>query len=591
MNRAFLIALCCVLSAVGVRAATLELLQEKWGFDGTVVPGRINILSVEVRNPSSQPFDGILELYKGGGVGIRYDAPLVERCFISPGARRWVQFYPYVRHEHENWVLEWALGPNGSRSLKRPKLGPPARVFLRDPESVMGLGSLPHPTLDDNLFPPTVAATDGLQSVLLDHAPRWEPVRREAFLDWLRRGGEVHLLLDRAGRHPVFTGELAVLNSTAERHRVGAGLVTRHEVTGRDADEEALATKGYPAPTLKAGDDSAPGRIEDMEGFLFHSLGGLTRPRHSWGLIYLTTIAYVVLLGPLNFLYARKRRDYRLSILFFFLCVAGCALALHYLGRRGQNEATAVHYLACARHIEGDSYDVTQWADAFVTRGAIYDITHDAPHNLYSACEDTERVRGQIANGLKGVFRVDIPVYSRCSFLHRGKLKGHHIQLKVAEWKGEETLERLVLEPAPGFPEDPECMFALHRDTWYDLALRGGKLEAVRRSGPPEGAGVSPDFYPSYGRRRWGRHYGDEDSEVPAEKRLARLAPLLCAREAGGHLFGHNIPSPPGPKDRVRVFIFTRCPETFDVQGRRFGRRLGFVLYSIGLWRPEDRNG
>ena len=451
---ATLILAAAILGVAPACAAALEVSQSQWGFDGKVVPGRIAILSVEVGNPSAAPFDGVLRLHKETGLGGRVDAPLVEPCFLSPGAARWVQFYPYVRDEHEAWVLEWGLGAKERHLLPGIEVGPPARVVLHDPDDPLASGrGVRFRPFRENLFPPTVAATDGLHSVLLDRVPRWEPVRRQAFLDWLRRGGEVHVLRTPSGRHPVFPDELAVLSSPLERHRVGAGLVLHHAMGRAEASDAALAARGCPPCQLVAPPDYAPSRIGDIEEPLFRALSDMTRPRHAWGFIYLTVVAYIVVLGPLNLLFGRKRRNYRHTLLFFLLTVAGAGVLLYFLGRRGHDEATAVNSLACARQIDADTYDVTQWVNVFVTRGATYRITHDAPHNLYSGCQDREAIRGLIANGKDGVFQVDIPLFSHRPFLHRAKLKGDHIKLDVVRWSVGERLEELVLAAEPGFPQ------------------------------------------------------------------------------------------------------------------------------------------
>src|SRR6185369_3950315 len=49
-------------------ARALEVQQVRWGFDGTVVPGRFNLLSVLIGNPSTKPFDGTVNLYKSRGM-------------------------------------------------------------------------------------------------------------------------------------------------------------------------------------------------------------------------------------------------------------------------------------------------------------------------------------------------------------------------------------------------------------------------------------------------------------------------------------------------------------------------------------------
>ncbi|HUT37286.1 MAG TPA: hypothetical protein VNE39_27640 [Planctomycetota bacterium] len=583
-------AVASVLIAVSARAATLGVGTVRWGFDGKVVPGRINVVSVEVVNPSPAPFDGLLRLYKDRGLGDRAGAPLVEPCFLSPGATRWVQFYPYVRNEYDRWFLDSEPGAGERCELGKPKLGPPARVLLHDPEDPLGTGrDIRFPLFADPLFPPTVAATDGLDSVLLDHVPRWEPVKSQAFLDWVRRGGELHLLHDRSGRYPVFGDELAVLNASQERQHVGAGLVLRHALSRREVSNEALAAKGCPPRRLITASDYSG--MNDLEDPLLRALSSLTRPRHAWGLIYFTAIAYMVVLGPLNFVFGRKRRNYRLTLLFFLLSVAAAAAAMYGLGRRGHGEATAIHSLACARQIDADTYDVTQWVSAFVTRGATYDITHDAPHNLYSCCEDHEAIRGAIANGKDGVFRVDIPLYSHRGFLHRAKLKGHHVKLSVVRWRGSDRLEELALAPEPGFPDDVREMWAVHGDSQYRLTRQDGELRVVPHSASAISQSSPDDILPVW-QRNWRHGWNAEDTETPPEEFLGRFWRVLMAREMGGTgSFHQEISRRPPDKDHVRVFLFARAPQGFEIKSDRFGKRLGFVLYCIDLFRPEDRNG
>ncbi|MBM4041080.1 MAG: hypothetical protein FJ290_21480 [Planctomycetes bacterium] len=586
----------CVLLAASARAATLKVGTVYWGFNGTVVPGRINLLSVELANPSPVPFDGELRLYKDSGVGGRVDASLVEPCFLSPDGHRWVQFYPYVRGEHEAWLLEWGPGADDRcelgklGALGKLTLGPPARVALYDPGAATGMSgdpSIKH--FPDHLFPVTVAATDGLHSVVLSHAPRWEPVRQQAFLDWLRRGGELHIVQGDGGRYPTFSDELAVLNSPRERQHVGGGLVLRHAVRPRDVTNDFLDKAGCP-PCEFAPEPNYSG-MNDLEQPLLRALSGITRPKHAWGLIYLTALAYIVVLGPLNYVFGRKRRNYRLTVLFFLGSVAAAAFVMHVLGRRGFGEAAAVHSLACARQIDADTYDVTQWANVFVTRGAEYRIAHAAPHNLYSGCSDHEAIRGVIMNGRDGAFVVDIPLYSHRPFLHRAKLTGDHIQLKVVAWRGTKQLEELVLALEAGFPEALHDMWALHGGLWYRLARQGSELRAATPGRQMEH--FFPDQLPDDLAPPWQRgwRYGQDsdDDEVPPERVLARYRHVLAAREVGGsRFFLREFARRPPDDEHAQVFLFARAPQGFAVQGGRFGRQVGFVLYCVDVFRPGD---
>lgn len=66
------------------------------------------------------------------------------------------------------WTLTWNGGPAtfDATRLDRER----AHVLLSPPDSLVRAGG-GLKSLADDLFPPTVAATDGLHSVVLDYAP------------------------------------------------------------------------------------------------------------------------------------------------------------------------------------------------------------------------------------------------------------------------------------------------------------------------------------------------------------------------------------------------------------------------------------
>ena len=588
MSRVALIALLGACTVAPAGAGTLEVVDHFWGFDGRVVPGRINLLSLEIANRSAKPFECVLSLHRTDVVGRRLGAPLIAACFLSPGASRWVQFFPYVREDEDTWTIEWAGGPKGGCRLRTPAFGPPARVILRDPRDPLATRARVR-VLSDRLFPPTVAATDGLDSLLIDYVPGWEPARRRALLDWLRRGGELHILHDRSGRYPVFPGELAVLNSPLDRTRVGAGLVVRHPLGRFEVSNEVLAEKGYGLPKLQ---ESQQAIIQNVEATLFDRLSEMTRPDHNWLVIYLVSLSYIILIVPVNFVFGLQRRDYRFTLLFFLVAVAGSACLVIFFGRRGRGEAAAVNSIACARQLDADHYDVTQWISAFVVRGAAYDVTHDAPHNLYATCQQEEAVLGVIRNGKGGLFRVDMPLYSDRAFLHRGKLEGHHIKLRVVRWRGGEVLEELVLAPEPGFPADVGEMWALHRTQCYRLVLDGSRIRADTRTGRSTSRFFSESAFSAcahpYDRRRW----LDEPREGSPGYPFFRLVRPLIARAIGGTgYFRYYLTRPVFARDRVQLFIFTRSPESFHTKGTPFGKTTGYALYHVDLFKPERSDG
>ena len=322
---------------IACSAAALEVRDTLWGFDGKVVPGRFNPVSVLLENPAPSAYDGALLLHRTDALGGRVGEEIVEPCYLAPFTGRWVQFHVYVREEDESWLLTWDPKMGEREALPAPRLGPPACVFLQDPESVSqawtGLRRFP-----DNLFPSCVSAAETLYSVVLDHVPHWEAARQQAFMDWARAGGIVHLAQDGTGKYPVFPEDMSELNAPGERLRVGAGLVVRHAAEAREIGESFLAAHGFPMPEgLKVSDKAMMGGPEDL---LFDDLKSMTRPTHNWPLIYGLLLAYVVLLVPVNFIMGRKWRDYRRTIAFCLAVVAVFGWLFSVVGRRGYGEST-----------------------------------------------------------------------------------------------------------------------------------------------------------------------------------------------------------------------------------------------------------
>jgi hypothetical protein len=574
-------------------AYALEAEEFVWGFNGKAVPGRFNILSVLLTNRAERPYEGVLFLYRSDGLGGRRGAELVRPCFVSPYSSKWVQFYPYVNDEYETWVLR----PQGAGTIEipQPRLGAPAFVFLTDPDSPFARATALK-VFPENLFPPTVTAADGLYALAIDHAPAWQAPRREAFLDWLHRGGIVHLFYGSSGKYPQFHADLSALNMPVEDFHVGAGRVVRHPCSRHEVTDkmlEILKMKGFAAPQLKESETYTP--ISKLEDSFFEMLGRMTKPRHNWTAIYLIIIGYLIVLGPVNYLFGRKRRNYWLTIVFFLVTVFCVGYVLRLVGHRGFGETALVHTVSYARPLTEDTYDVTQWTSVFVTGGDYYDITHLSPHNLYSTCQDYERVNGAVQNGRNGFFHVDIPMYSSRAFHHRGKMKGHRINLKVLTWEGDEELESLLLEPGPGFPEDVLEMYAIYRDQVYMLSENDGRIGITHE----EPKSIS-EFFPEEELMTW-RYMLPFEDFVAEDQDTGRIAArkmrafqvmnkALIARSIGGtEAFPHRVEYSPLSDNRVQVFIYARSPEGFEIKKTGFGKETGYVLYHVDVFRPQTK--
>jgi hypothetical protein len=563
-----------------VPVSALEVREVKWGFDGRVVPARFNLLSVLVDNPEGIPFDGTVNFYKSRGLADRVGAVYQTPCFLSPTTARWLQFYVYIDNQYDQWRLDWGRGPDDHHDIEAPKWGPPAQVLLTDSETTAGTISA-FKQFPEDLFPTTESATSGLDSLLLDHAPHWEPAKRQAFLNWLRAGGTVHVLKDADGRYPMFTDELGVLNSSRERFRIGAGGVVRHGATAREIQMQDCQEGDVPMREFKPGEPAAPDQTADS---FLGALAELSQRRYHWGLIYLLAIAYAVLAGPGILRAGRKLADYRLRIALLLATVAGFAWLFDLVGRRGQGEASVIHALSYARAIEADNYDVMQWVNVFATRGAKYTITHAAPHNLYATGQDYEPVNGEIENGKDGRFVVDIPMFSRRAFLHEAEMKGAHIPVKIVRWDGADTLSQLVLNVGPDFTKQILEGWVVHGNQIYAMNLTKDGLEFgdAQKQSLQTFVSASGGLQPGMAYQ-----YQPANQVTNVEAEFRKLVKPLIIWSLGAEDYNQLNASSPVVNGKVQLFLFARSPGSFGITRPGLGDETGYVLYRFDLFKPE----
>ena len=566
-------------------AHAIEIREKRWGFDGRVRAGRFNVLSVLVANPEARVFDGEFVLEDRRGMEKSVGAPVVQPVYLAAGTRRWVQFHVFINEPGGDWNLRWGKGARDNEKIDGAQAGAPARVLLIDPESAFattgGLRAFP-----DDLFPTTVAATDALDAVALDHVPRWEAARREAFLDWLRRGGTVHLLHGADGQFPQFPEALAMLNG----ERVGAGRVVRHDAVRAAMNDQFLADHGFPAPVLRT---NAKVLIYNLEAQLLQKLAALTKPKIAWWMIYVLTAGYVAVVGPLHYRWS-KRLPWLRSIALLLAVVAGFGGAFAFAGRRGSNETQQIRALAIAHSLGDGRHDVTQWISAFATRGDTYKLTHASPSNLYSTATEFDSVNGVIVNGREGRFEVDIPLFSTRPFVHRGVLQGDRTEVAVVDWQTKEngSLEKLVLKSSADFSKKVEHAWLRHRNEFYVME-RSGEGWALGKNAGVSAAEFFPDDYFQKIMRNSGQYGntiiigGGDGEEKQTDDSLRDAGKLLIARALGTvEGLQHLVTSAPPPADQVQLFLYAPLPDGFRVQDPRFGSQKGFVLYVQDVFKP-----
>ena len=587
-------------------ADLVDVVDVRWGFDGKVIRNRFNILSILVNNPTPDAFDGELVLHKQMSGGQRIDAPVIESVFVGPFGERWVQFYPYIDSDWEEWELE--IRPRKGRRgpgirLNAPKTGWPARVMIESAQNPERR-TLPVKRLPEVLFPPFVTATDALQAVLFDAPPsHWDEPRRLAFLDWLYRGGTVYVLNDANGSAPVFPATLGVLNSPLEVTTFGAGRVIRTPLTRGELSKESLTrvfatlpkrlvqeTYDGPLKELSVIDEDEDtsqqtvNRYADMSDPLsansfLSRLRSMTQPKHNWALLHLLFWTYIGLVFPGSYLMGRRWADYRVVYLSLIGVVVVFSLLFGLVGQRGYGESTAVHSVAIARPLPDGQLDVSQWSNAFVTMGGDYEFQHPGSGGLYSTCNISEEVKGVIRNGAEAEFLVDIPPFSSREFAHRMKLKLAAPQLTVERCTVEgDQLRSLTIATDAAFPKNNELIVALYGNRFYGINRAADKLELGGGLGVAAGYLRVQEFQNF--QSPFGGRYGAQDR--PVMDQFRDLFTPLIARSLSVSRMG-DAEALSIPPHVVRLFYFGPMTPEFAAQSRYFTRQEGWVLYAVDL--------
>lgn len=459
-----------------------------WGFDGTVMRDRFNPLTLVVDNPTPEAFDGEVRLHRADFSGQRIGGFLSETIYLAPGTRRIVQFYPLSMSEMENWVLSWE---GGQVTLPQPRQGPPARVLLTEEGDLFDRGGAVKRFPTRN-FPPYATATDGLAELVIDQAPDWEVPRRQAFLDWLMSGGVVHLIRGPDGRHPQFTGDLAVLNEPSDEFRVGAGRVRRHDVNRAELSGAYVSAQMDPpevpveetpeevARTNEYGVYNFPLEEWRMNTGVFNQLKRMVKAEHNWGVIHLLSLSYIAVLFPGCFLIGREFRHVPAT----FGAIGGATLlfggAFYLVGNRGYGESTSVHAVALAEHVDGDKYDVTEWSSVFVTAGGDYAFSHQGEERLYSDATDNEPVGGVETAGSAGRFVVDVPPFSTRVMAHKAL-----VRLPPAAPAVDPSAGSPVFRLPKGFPAELRDAYAVIGTQVLTYRRTGDELQPVGSQATP----------------------------------------------------------------------------------------------------------
>lgn len=597
----------------------IDIEEAIWGFNNQNSTGKCIPLSLKLSNNTPEVFDELVQLSRIQYSGNKVGAPLCRKVFLAPYSSQWVQFYPYIIDERQgDWSLNWGprfiysrkVSRNAGNYAKKQESGAQlSRIILTSSTALSQSGSQ-FKSYPEELFPPSVTATDSLDEVILDHVPRWDAARKESFMDWLYQGGTLHLLSDSSGANLNFTTSMVELNTPQDHFRVGTGLVIRHQgklnqlteslvvSSLQDARAEELAMVAVPKsteskkkqPVSQQHDDSY--YYGDANANILSVISEMTRPDHNWTIIYIMTVLYIFLIFPGCYLFNKKQKHYhyRNSLLFLLITVIIFSTVFWSVGKRGYGETTTINSLVIASPLKGDQYDLTCWVNSFVTSGAEYQFSSTGNGIIFTTAQEAEKVRGAIFNGLDGIFYSDIPPFSSRRFMYRIKApyKEHNIQVIDYEIDASSQLKSLLIEARSALPENISQVQVIYDRKIYDLK----QSEEDGRTYWVLGNGRKP--LSSWNTRlevnsRFRRSY----EYLTEEKDPSQIYDALYERMVMKYL---NLVRPSqlnqyqGEKARIKLFLYSDIPEEFKLKTNVQGVQQGRVLFAYDLPFPEKKN-
>ena len=459
----------------GARLANaLEFREARWGFNGTVKRNTFNLCSIDLFNPSPDPYQGTVQLKPTGGIGRGDETPWMDHgVYIGAGETRTIQFMPYITSQMLDWEVSW--GPGGAERFEFPhssrEVAVPVAVQFYAAQSaskpLTGIEAFP-----ESDFPIGAAGTEVLGSVVLDHVPRWDEVRRRAFRDWLGRGGHLYLINDRDGKRLEFPALLEELNGPSGRFMVGQGVVTRHGIVQNAGQVPGLTTEvaqSTIAPNFEIANQSFGNDPATMAMTqLFRTMRSMVRPDHNWTLIFILAFIYLLVLFPGIWLVSRKRGDFRATYALILGTVVLFSWFYAEVGKRGYDESTGLRELMVAYPLGNQRVALRKCGNLFVTSGGGYVIpTHGegAVFSLESGAEFSGNA--MIMNRPQAGVMADIPPFSACAFQESSVLPttgDYSIQLKTLELNP--TIQKIEVQLGAGIPSSSQVYLLSSGFVW-----------------------------------------------------------------------------------------------------------------------------
>lgn len=591
----------------------LKIVEEIWGFDGRVQPGQFNPVSILVDNLSEDAVEANATFSRSMGLLTTTGGLYAQQVYIAPHSRRWIQFYPYIA---STYGAEWKLKINDAifDGFTQPRAAFTLETNKQDvmPQAVImdaGDTQTRQPTtvkhFPENIFPPYSTATFGLHTVFMDHAPDWEVPRQQAFMSWLRQGGQLHLLKNRRGEYPRFSGELAGLSEPFETFRIGSGRVTRHDIQ-RDELSRSLVDSALAEGSSSVVRDDLDAAIEtqknygntmftqinpsQMDDSLFQDMRQMTQPEHAWWLIFLLAICYIGLIFPGCWIVSQKKELHFLTT-YAAVAVVSIVFSLLFLliGRRGYGESTSMHSIAIARAEDATHLSILQWNALFVTSGRAYTANAPDTESVFSTGITDRRVSAQMVAGNNGFMKMDIPPFSSQTFVTRRRIRISDWNLQLKEVSASESgLLTLKLSANDQIPVGNVVRYqAIFGRRVYRL-----QFDPATRVLSLIGA-VSPlsQYVDNLQAQSYTSQFGYFDDGLDDRTFEDRFYEESLRTLIGRSLLDDIVYKPADfklPADRVRLLIYAPMPDELQVPTDTRAEKAGRVLYVRDVFLQEN---
>ena len=517
----------------------LDISRIQWGFNNRVKKQTFNVVSFEVINTTGRVYDSFISI-EPYGMGVQ--TVIHKKLFLNPGQKKIVQFSCYIDQNYDDWRVKWE---NGGTTIPRAQESNGAFTYLSEGFSAVrlnkGISLFP-----DGLFPTTVSLTDDLDGVALDHNPDWSPLQKEAFMDWLKKGGALYILNDRSGTQPKFTSIMSDLNNPESRFYIGNGRVER----------EKLSIATFKKPFTD--NSNRYNEHEPNSGEYFQALQYLVKTDHNWTLIYFLIFIYLLVIGPLNYLVGKRTRDWKVPNLFFLLSVIGFSILFSVIGRRGYGEETKLTSVSLADVLEDGQYDVQQWTNIFVTSGDLYHLSHNGTGNLYYSF--SEIGKKTLIDADAGKFTADIPLFSSRRMIHRAKMKGPVIKAELVPSQSFDSAAVKISSEEMSI----DSVWIIRKGKVYRTVNSSGVYEATRE--------IDPYYGNNY-------YYGEQqDAYEEIEKMM--ISRLQMTRKSLYNSYRDSLVNPA----MVYAVVRARTPASFHIEEKNSnipGQETGWTYFRI----------